>query len=82
MDSKGQAAQKKGKKPAVKKVTPKTEVKKTITETKKIITLEMIAKKAYELYEKRGCQPGFEAQDWFEAKKILEAGNEKKGATS
>ena len=38
------------------------------------VSPEMIAKKAYELYEKRGCQQGFELQDWLEAKRILEAG--------
>lgn len=38
------------------------------------ISSERIAKKAYELYEKRGCQQGFELQDWLEAKRILEAG--------
>ena len=55
---------------------PVSEVKKTVSvpNNKKQVTHEMIAKKAYELYEKRGCLQGFESIDWFEAKKILEAG--------
>lgn len=31
---------------------------------------EDIRKKAYELYEQRGCQPGNELGDWFEAEKL------------
>ncbi len=30
-----------------------------------------IQQKAYELYEKRGCQPGHEWEDWFEAEKMI-----------
>lgn len=32
---------------------------------------EQIRKKAYEFYEKRGCQPGHEWQDWIEAEKMV-----------
>ncbi len=32
---------------------------------------EQIQKKAYELYEKRGCQPGHEWEDWLEAERII-----------
>jgi len=32
---------------------------------------EMIQKKAYELYEKRGCTSGNELADWFEAEKLV-----------
>ncbi len=37
---------------------------------------EKIRKKAYELYEKRGCQPGHEWDDWFEAEKCIGVQNE------
>ena len=62
-----QAGKKTGRKPVLKKVVKGQEGKISITP-------EMIAKKAYELYEKRGCKPGNAQQDWLEAKKILEAG--------
>ena len=32
---------------------------------------EEIRKKAYELYEKRGCQPGQEWEDWLEAERTV-----------
>lgn len=32
-----------------------------------------IAIKAYELYEKRGCCPGHEMEDWLEAEQIVKA---------
>lgn len=32
---------------------------------------EMIAKKAYEIYEQRGREPGKELDDWLEAEKIV-----------
>lgn len=32
---------------------------------------ELIAKKAYELYEKRGCQNGDGFQDWLEAERLV-----------
>jgi len=55
------------KEPAVKRVVKK--------ENKKVVvTDEMIAQKAFLLYEKRGYQAGFELEDWLEAKRILEAG--------
>ena len=59
-----------------KKSVRKSVVKKVVLKSGEKISIssEMIAKKAYELYEKRGCQPGFEVQDWMEAKRILEAG--------
>lgn len=34
---------------------------------------ERIAKKAYELYERRGCQPGNEVADWLEAEERVQA---------
>lgn len=30
-----------------------------------------IAKKAYELYEKRGCQPGCDFDDWLAAERMV-----------
>ena len=62
-----QEVKKRGRKPVVKKVA-------TELDDKIFISLEVIEKKAYELYEKRGCQHGCDQQDWFEAEKILEAG--------
>lgn len=32
---------------------------------------EQIRKKAYELYEQRGCKPGYELEDWIEAEKMV-----------
>ena len=57
----------------VKKRGRKTVVKKVATELddKIFISLEMVEKKAYELYEKRGCQHGCDQQDWFEAERII-----------
>ena len=44
------------------------------------ISQEAIAKRAYEKYVARGCEPGSEQQDWFEAEQELlaEAGGGKK----
>ena len=58
-----------------KKKVRKAVVKKAAASTgsKSPVTSEMIAKKAYELYEQRGCQPGRELEDWNEAKRLLEA---------
>ena len=32
---------------------------------------KLVAKKAYELYEKRGRKTGYAMQDWLEAEKII-----------
>lgn len=32
---------------------------------------DAIAKKAYEIYEKRSCQPGHNQQDWLEAERLV-----------
>ena len=32
---------------------------------------ELIARRAYELYENRGCEDGHECEDWLEAEKQL-----------
>jgi len=67
MDSIFQEIKQKGRKPVVKKVAQGSNGKVSITS-------DMIAKKAYELYVKRGCKQGGDLQDWAEAKRILEAG--------
>jgi len=36
--------------------------------------MEAIRKAAYELYEKRGCTPGNEWTDWFEAERLVKKG--------
>ena len=36
---------------------------------------DMIRKKAYELYEKRGRKPGHAADDWLEAERIIKSRN-------
>ena len=35
--------------------------------------LEKIQKKAYELYEKRGCVDGYDLEDWIEAERLVMA---------
>ena len=66
MESIVQVAKKNGKKLPVKKVSP-------VVSSKVVITDEMIAKKAYEIYEKNGSHLGHAEEDWLEAKRILEA---------
>ncbi|MDE2027366.1 MAG: DUF2934 domain-containing protein [Candidatus Omnitrophica bacterium] len=34
--------------------------------------IKRIEKKAYELYEKRGCCHGHDQEDWLEAKRLVE----------
>lgn len=34
---------------------------------------KLVAKKAYELYEKRGKKPGYAMNDWLEAERIIKA---------
>ena len=36
------------------------------------IFTRLVERKAYDLYEKRGCQNGHDWDDWFEAEKIVE----------
>lgn len=38
---------------------------------------ERIEKKAYELYEYRGCAHGHDWEDWFEAERIVTTASEK-----
>lgn len=37
----------------------------------------LIEKKAYELYEGRGCVPGRDIDDWLEAEQMIKQGREK-----
>lgn len=37
-----------------------------------VIYAQRVEKKAYELYEKRGCEGGHDWDDWLEAEKIVE----------
>jgi len=64
------------KKTVVKKTVVKKAAKEAVKEvvSKFAFTQEMIEKKAYELYVKRGYQDGFAKDDWIEAKRLLEAG--------
>jgi hypothetical protein len=34
---------------------------------------QRVEKKAYEIYQDRGCQDGHDCDDWLEAEKIVEA---------
>ena len=36
------------------------------------IFAQRVEKKAYELFEKRGCQSGHDWEDWLEAERIVE----------
>lgn len=38
---------------------------------------EMIGKKAYELYEKRGREQGHDLDDWLEAEKLVKTRNKR-----
>ena len=33
--------------------------------------MQLVQKKSYELYEKRGCQPGNDLEDWLEAERLV-----------
>ena len=35
---------------------------------------EKVAKKAYELYQKRGCKAGHDKEDWYEAERLVRTG--------
>jgi hypothetical protein len=52
--------------------TDRTRDKKVIRENRQIALPERIAKKAYELYEKRGRISGHEKQDWLEAERTIQ----------
>ena len=52
-------------KPVVKNVTGKVG-------TDFDVYIQMVEKKAYELYENRGCQHGRDLEDWFAAEDLVE----------
>ncbi|MDP8211909.1 MAG: DUF2934 domain-containing protein [Candidatus Zapsychrus exili] len=54
----------------IKKVATSMTRRRTLVK-KPQVTDEMIAQKAYELYESRGSNHGGDFDDWAEAKKIL-----------
>lgn len=41
------------------------------TSRRESMVRERIARKAYELYETRGCEPGRDGEDWFEAERLV-----------
>ncbi|HEU4683442.1 MAG TPA: DUF2934 domain-containing protein [Nitrospira sp.] len=41
---------------------------------------QLIAIKAYELYERRGCTHGHDLDDWLQAEAILNGQNDRAGA--
>lgn len=59
----------KGKTTPVKSIQAKQAGEKSIDAS---IFTRRVEKKAYELYEKRGCQRGNDREDWFEALSIVE----------
>ena len=54
-------------------IAMKNKTKMNAPEEKKntVLNQEEVAKLAYELYEKRGCEYGKELEDWLQAEKIL-----------
>ena len=56
---------KKRPKPVVKKVTKRPDIDFDIY-------VRMVEKKAYELYEQRGCRHGSDLEDWFKAEDLVE----------
>ncbi len=60
-----QEVKKAKKRPIVKKVTKKQD-------DNLYTYVQMVEKKAYDLYEKRGCEHGRDQDDWFEAEKMVE----------
>ncbi len=53
------------------KVSAKKSSKQTKTSPPEFF--ERVQKKAYELFEQRGCTPGNELSDWYEAERIVKA---------
>ena len=59
----------------IKKILKESFGKKTVRaqENKETVSDDMIAKKAYELYQQRGSFDGHAENDWLEAKRLLGA---------
>ena len=36
--------------------------------------MQLIQQKAYEIYEKRGCKPGNDLEDWLNAERLVKLG--------
>ncbi|MCB9771562.1 MAG: DUF2934 domain-containing protein [Candidatus Omnitrophica bacterium] len=52
-----------------------SKVKQEVQREKKVDAVrysQMVEKKAYELFEKRGCHNGQDWEDWFKAEKLVE----------
>lgn len=64
-------AQKVKKQPAVRK-SVKKEIKIEKPENNFYTYTQMVEKKAYELYQKRGGEHGRDREDWLEAEKLIE----------
>ena len=62
--------------PKAKEVKPKKPAGKIKSDAETIN--ELVAKKAYELYEKRGGSHGNDIEDWLQAEKIVKAEMERK----
>jgi len=65
--------------PAIAPVVERSEIKASGTPkapaiTPRMITHEMITKRAYEIYANRGYTPGDQNADWLEAERQLKAG--------
>ena len=64
-----QEIKKEKKKPAVKKISKQSS---TPAGNTFYTYIQMVEKKAYDLYEKRGCEHGYDLEDWFEAERLVE----------
>lgn len=54
--------------------TSKSNAPSTKADANKKSSQEEIEKRAYELYEKKGCQSGNELGDWLEAERLIKSG--------
>ena len=66
METIEKAIKKRVRKPAGKKASHETDDKISIS-------LEALKSKAYELFEQRGFQHGYDQQDWFEAERAFKS---------
>jgi len=56
----------------IKKATGKRNTRKqTVSFSNEEDFYKRVEKKAYELFESRGCQPGNDWENWFEAERIV-----------
>jgi len=59
-----------------KEAVPKTS-KRGFSQISPDVVRSLIEKRAYSFYEKRGCTPGNDLKDWYEAEKSILAGLKK-----